>query len=212
MSWVATAWCPAPGWQVGGRGLSRGAGSRPDRGPRGHPPPSPGPEADPSGHTECSPASWSASHPPRRSRPPSARAPPQSSRPAQCHNVMMTDLVTRCQLPVRPERSWVESRPFSERSPRRLLTSLSVSASCLLAWKLLEHVRYKSDFPLNHCDESYQEGPPSSAIFETELFSDSLLDWGHKLYVSTLALALARESHTATKSRDLNGWRKVYKT
>ena len=88
----------------------------------------------------------------------------------------MTDLVTRCQLPERQERSWVESRPFSERSPRRLLTSLSVSASCLLAWKLLEHVRYKSEFPLNHCEESYQEGPPSSAIFETELFSDSLLD------------------------------------
>ena len=39
--------------------------------------------------------------------------------------------------------------------------------------------------------------PPFSAIFETELFLDSLLGWGRKLYVSTLALALAPESHTA---------------
>ena len=46
-------------------------------------------------------------------------------------------------LPVTPERSWVETRPFLEKCPRRLLTILSASASYLPAWKLLEHVCYE---------------------------------------------------------------------
>ena len=57
----------------------------------------------------------------------------------------------------------------------------------------------------------YLEEQPSSATFERELFLDSLVDWGHKLYVSTSILALVQEWHTAKKwqwSREMfcRGW------